>query len=146
MVLERPITEQEQVRTMMVRKRMEKLEGMRGESTPPECHPPSEGSDLVLLGWGSSWGAIREAVDLLRAENIRAEMLHFCDVYPLLREGIPDRIGDNTRVIGVESNYTGQFADLFRFETGIPVTERILKYDGRPLSPEEIARQVRALL
>ena len=140
------ITEQEQVRTMMVRKRMEKLEGMRGESTPPECHPPSEGSDLVLLGWGSSWGAIREAVDLLRAENIRAEMLHFCDVYPLLREGIPDRIGENTRVIGVESNYTGQFADLFRFETGIPVTERILKYDGRPLSPEEIARQVRALL
>ena len=140
------ITESEQVRTMMVRKRMEKLEGMRGESTPPECHPPSEGSDLVLLGWGSSWGAIREAVDLLRAENIRAEMLHFCDVYPLLREGIPDRIGENTRVIGVESNYTGQFADLFRFETGIPVTERILKYDGRPLSPEEIARQVRGLL
>jgi len=140
------ITEQEQVRTMMVRKRMEKLEGMRGESTPPECHPPSEGSDLVLLGWGSSWGAIREAVDLLRAENIRVKMLHFCDVYPLLREGIPDRIGENTRVIGVESNYTGQFADLFRFETGIPVTERILKYDGRPLSPEEIARQVRGLL
>jgi 2-oxoglutarate ferredoxin oxidoreductase subunit alpha len=73
-------------------------------------------------------------------------MLHFCDVYPLPREGIPDRIGENTRVIGVESNYTGQFADLFRLETGIPVTERILKYDGRPLSPEEITRQVRGLL
>jgi len=140
------ITEQEQVRTMMVRKRMEKLEGMRRESTPPECHPPSEGSDLVLLGWGSSWGAIREAVDLLRAENIRAKMLHFCDVYPLLRNGIPDRVGESAEVIGVESNYTGQFADLFQFETGIPVTERILKYDGRPLSPEEIARQVRGLL
>jgi len=140
------ITENEQVRTMMVRKRMEKLEGMRGESEPPECHPSAEDPDLVLLGWGSSWGAIREAVDLLRAENIRAKMLHFRDVYPIRREGILDRIGEKARVIGVESNYTGQFADLFRSETGIHVTERILKYDGRPFSPEEIARQVRGLL
>ena len=105
-----------------------------------------DGSDLVLLGWGSSWGPIREAVDLLREENIRARMLHFCDVYPLGREGFSGRIGRDARVVAVENNYTGQFADLFHLETGIPVRDRILKYDGRPFSPEEVARRVRSLL
>lgn len=139
------ITESAEVRTAMMRKRMEKLEGMRRESKPPEVLPPDDG-DLVLLGWGSTWGAMREAVDLLRSENIRARMFHYCDVYPLAREGLADRIGENARVIGVEGNYTGQFADLFQLETGIPVTDRILKYDGRPFSAEEIARRVRDLL
>ena len=139
------ITESAEVRTAMVRKRMEKLEGMRLESTPPEVVPPEDG-DLVLLGWGSSWGAMREAVDLLRNENIGARMFHYCDVFPLGKKGLVERIGENARVIGLESNYTGQFADLFQLETGIPVTDRILKYDGRPFSAEEIAGRVRALL
>jgi len=139
------ITEAAMARKKMVEKRMRKLEGMRGDATPPECYPP-DGSDVVLLGWGSSWGALREAVDLLRAEGIRATMLHFCDVHPLARAGLPGWIGENASVIGVESNYTGQFSDLFRLETGIPVTHRILKYDGRPLSPEEVARKARSLL
>lgn len=141
------ITETAEIRKRMVRKRMEKLEGMRRESTPPECVPEGqEGSELVLLGWGSSWGPIQEAVDVLRAENIPAQMLHFCDVYPLRREALSGRIGRNARVIAVENNYTGQFADLFHRETGIPVRDRILKYDGRPFSPEEIVRQVRGLV
>jgi 2-oxoglutarate ferredoxin oxidoreductase subunit alpha len=139
------ITESAEIRTAMMRKRMEKLEGMRRESTPPEVAPPDDG-DLVLLGWGSTWGAMREAVDLLRNENIRARMLHYCDVFPLGKQGLAERIGENARVIGLENNYTGQFADLFHLETGIPVKDRILKYDGRPFSAEEIAGRVRALL
>lgn len=73
-------------------------------------------------------------------------MLHYCDVYPLEKKGLAERIGENARVIGLEGNYTGQFADLFQLETGVPVTDRILKYDGRPFSAEEIARRVRDLL
>ncbi len=141
------ITEDAEIRKRMVRKRMEKLEGMRREFIPPECVPDSqEGSDVVLLGWGSSWGPLREAVDILREENIRARMLHFCNVFPLRLEGFSTRIGGNARVIAVENNYTGQFADLFHLETGIPVRDRILKYDGRPFSAEEVARRVRSLL
>ena len=139
------ITESAEVRTAMMRKRMEKLEGMRRESPPPEGTPPDDG-EIVLLGWGSSRGAMREAVDLLRAEDIRARMLHYCDVYPLEKRGLAERIGKPAKVIGVEGNYTGQFADLFQQETGIPVTDRILKYDGRPFSAEEIAERVRNLV
>ncbi len=139
------ITESAEVRTAMMNKRMEKLEGMRRESAPPEIAPSDDG-DVVLLGWGSSWGPMREAVDLLRAEGVEARMLHYCDVYPLDREGLAARIGEKTRVIGVESNYTGQFADLFHLETGCQVSNRILKYDGRPFSAEEIAGRAKELL
>jgi 2-oxoglutarate ferredoxin oxidoreductase subunit alpha len=139
------ITESAEVRRAMMQKRMEKLEGMRRESTPPEVAPPDDG-DLVLLGWGSTWGAMREAVDLLRTEQIRARMFHYRDVYPLGKQGLVEQIGENARIIGLENNYTGQFSDLFQLETGIPVTDRILKYDGRPFSAEEIAERVRALL
>jgi 2-oxoglutarate ferredoxin oxidoreductase subunit alpha len=140
------ITENPEIRKSMMRKRMEKLEGMRRESEPPECHPASDDADLVLLGWGSVGGPLREAVDLLRADGIRAQMLHFCDVFPLRREGFPPWMGDRTRVVAVENNYTGQFADLLLRETGIRVADRILKYDGRPFSADEIASKARDLL
>jgi 2-oxoglutarate ferredoxin oxidoreductase subunit alpha len=140
------ITESAEIRKAMMRKRMEKLEGIRRESEPPECHPASDGADLVLLGWGSVQGPLREAVDRLRAEGVRARMLHCCDVYPLRREGFAPRIGDRAKVVAVENNYTGQFADLLLRETGIRVAETILKYDGRPFSAEEIASRARDLL
>jgi 2-oxoglutarate ferredoxin oxidoreductase subunit alpha len=139
------ITESAEIRNKMMRKRMAKLESMRKESTPPETYPTDDG-DIVLLGWGSSLGPLREAVDLLRAERVPARMLHACDVYPLRREAFIERIGNPARVIAVENNYTGQFANLFHLETGIPVAERILKYDGRPFSADEIAGKVRDLL
>jgi 2-oxoglutarate ferredoxin oxidoreductase subunit alpha len=139
------ITESAEVRKAMVRKRMEKLEGIRREAAPPEVIPSGD-TDLVLLGWGSSWGAMREAVGLLRAEGVQARMVHYSDVYPLGKHGPIERIGEHARIIGLESNYTGQFADLFQLETGIPVKDRILKYDGRPFSAEEIAEKVRAML
>ncbi len=139
------ITENAATRRAMMQKRMEKLEGMRRESAPPEVSP-SEAGDILLLCWGSSRGPVREALDLLRAERISAQMLHYCDVYPLAREDIAPRIGEDTRIIGLESNYTGQFADLFQLETGLRVPDRILKYDGRPFSAEEIAGRVKDFL
>lgn len=140
------ITENAETRRAMMRKRMEKLEGMRRESAPPEGYPAGDDAELVLLGWGSLWGPMREAVDLLRAEGVRAQMLHYGDVYPIRTEVPAPRLGERTRVVAVENNYTGQFADLFARETGLAVADRILKYDGRPFSAEEIAGRLRDLL
>ncbi len=139
------ITESAEVRAAMMHKRMAKLEGMRREAAPPEDTHPGDG-EIILLGWGSSRGAMREAVDLLRDEGLPARMLHYCDVYPLERKGPAERFGEHTRIIGLEGNYSGQFADLFQRETGLSVTDRILKYDGRPFSAEEIAGRVRNLV
>jgi 2-oxoglutarate ferredoxin oxidoreductase subunit alpha len=42
----------------------------------------------------------------------------------------------------VEGNFTGQLATLLKMTMGVEVAGKILKYDGRPFSPEYILRNV----
>ncbi|KKS74448.1 MAG: 2-oxoglutarate ferredoxin oxidoreductase subunit alpha, partial [Parcubacteria group bacterium GW2011_GWA1_43_27] len=42
------------------------------------------------------------------------------------------------RRVLIENNYSGQLAGLIRERTGIDITDKFLKYDGRPINPEEI--------
>jgi 2-oxoglutarate ferredoxin oxidoreductase subunit alpha len=137
------ITESAAVRTRMMTKRMRKLEGMRLEMGGPEINPPKP-SEVALVGWGSTYGALKEAVDLLRGDGISAQMIHFSEIYPFPRDRFADRIGGQTKIYVVENNYSGQFADYFRLETGLPIHRKMLKFDGRPFSPQEIAAKVQS--
>ena len=97
-----------------------------------------------MLGWGSTWGPIAEAVELLNREgNARYAALVFGDVYPLPQKLLLEKASKAKRVINVEQNATGQLAGLIREHTGIACTSSILKYDGRQISAEEIATRVR---
>ncbi|HML68530.1 MAG TPA: 2-oxoacid:acceptor oxidoreductase subunit alpha [Clostridia bacterium] len=136
------ITESAEVRTKMMDKRMKKLEGIRQELLEPEFIG-SDGFDTLLLGWGSTWGPIAEAVELLNREgNARYAALVFGDVYPLPQKLLLEKAPKAKRVINVEQNATGQLAGLIREHTGIACTGSILKYDGRQISAEEIANRV----
>jgi len=136
------ITESAEVREQMVRKRMMKLEGMRREMKHPEAYTSRNG-DIVLMGWGSTYGAMKEAVDLMNREGLQATMLHFSEIYPFPPKDFAREIKENAKFFAIENNYGGQFADLFSFETGISVSHKILKYDGRPFSPQEIVAQIK---
>ena len=136
------ITESAEVRNRMVRKRMQKLEGIRTEIALPEIYP-SKKSDIVLVGWGSIYGAIREAVDLLRSEGVGAQMIHFSEIFPFTARPFLKKIKKKTKIFAVENNYNGQFADIFTKETGISIFHKILKYDGRPFAPQEIVARVK---
>jgi 2-oxoglutarate ferredoxin oxidoreductase subunit alpha len=46
----------------------------------------------------------------------------------------------------VENNYTGQLGSLIREMTGIDITQKVLKYDGRPFSEEELVEALRQAL
>jgi 2-oxoglutarate ferredoxin oxidoreductase subunit alpha len=50
------------------------------------------------------------------------------------------------RTILVEENYSGQLGDLIRAKTGIAVDQRLVKFDGRPFSEEELLDAVRTAL
>ena len=97
----------------------------------------------MLVGWGSTYGAMKEAAEVLNAEGVATQMVHFSEVFPFPSKEFLQSIGDHSRVFVVEQNFTGQFGDLFSFETGLGVFHKILKYDGRPFSPREIATQVK---
>ena len=73
-------------------------------------------------------------------------MLHFSEVHPFPLEHSFTEISRDARIVAIENNYTGQFADLFHFESGLPIFHKILKYDGRPFSAMEIATRVKEAL
>lgn len=139
------ITESATVRNQMVRKRMQKLEGLRREIGPPEIYPAGE-TELVLLGWGSTHGAIKESVDELNQNGISAQMIHYSELFPFNLKHVAIAELRKSKIIAVENNFTGQFADFFSKTTGLSVDERILKYDGRPFTPGEIVDQIKDMI
>jgi 2-oxoglutarate ferredoxin oxidoreductase subunit alpha len=137
------ITESADVRKQQMDKRMRKFERMTEEIEPPEVYPDSNSADIVLLGWGSTYGAIREAVDVMRREGIKTQMIHFSEIYPFPSQDFLREILRNSKVFAVENNFTGQFADLFNSKTGVSILHKVVKYDGRPFSPQEVVKEVK---
>jgi 2-oxoglutarate ferredoxin oxidoreductase subunit alpha len=135
------ITESGDVRNQMMRKRMQKLSGILNELKPPTIYPAKK-SDVVLLSWGSLYGATKEAVDLLNSDGASAQMIHFSDIFPFNASSFIKNIKKKSKIFALESNYSGQFADLFTSQTTLPIFHKILKYDGRPFSPREIVSRV----
>lgn len=136
------ITESSEVRIQMMDKRMKKLDLLKDELIEPEFFG-DENCETLLLGWGSTYGPIAEAIKLLNeAEPGKYGALSFGDVYPLPTKLLTQKAKQATRIINVEQNATGQLKDLIREQTGIECTESILKYDGRQISGEEIVERV----
>ncbi|MHC4196488.1 MAG: 2-oxoacid:acceptor oxidoreductase subunit alpha [Planctomycetota bacterium] len=133
------LTEDLDIRVRMVQKRMKKLEGLRGEIAPPEIYGRKNAKTL-LIGWGSTYGAIREAVDTMNrgGDGGSAAMMHINELWPFPSLEVARAIEKFKRCFVVENNATGQLARIIRAETGETVTGNILKYDGLPFSPEQI--------
>ncbi len=138
------ITESATVRKQMVRKRMKKLEGLRREIGPPEIYPAAD-AELTLVGWGSTHGVIREAVDALNQNGVRACMIHYSELFPFNIRHAPMKVLEKSKIIAVENNFSGQFADFFSSQTGLTIDQRILKYDGRPFTSREIIEQIKGI-
>jgi 2-oxoglutarate ferredoxin oxidoreductase subunit alpha len=68
-------------------------------------------------------------------------MLHLMELWPF-PEGIAETIRSAKMSFTVENNSTSQLRRLIRMETGIECNAGITKYDGRPLTPEEIIKEV----
>lgn len=139
------ITESAEVRQNMVDKRMLKLQGIISELEEPEFFG-SKKAEVLLLGWGSTWGPIKEAVELLNQETPdKYCALVFGDVDPLPDKVLKDQAQRVSSIINIEQNATGQLAGLIREKTGIVCTQSILKYDGRQIAGEEIALRIRGV-
>lgn len=136
------ITEDMGVRKRMTDKRLKKADLVRKLALAPELVGPKEYSNLVV-GWGSTYGVIREGMELLGMKD--TAFLHFGQVYPL-HESVAGYLGRAKKIIVVENNATGQFANLLRTELGFEIKDRLLKYDGMPFAVEEIVEGVGRML
>jgi 2-oxoglutarate ferredoxin oxidoreductase subunit alpha len=127
------ITEDMQNRHRMMEKRMRKLEIARQDIEPPTRYGPDQ-AQLTLVGWGSTYGVLREVVDRLGG---KARLVHFRDLWPFPAKAATEALQGGKLVV-VENNYTGQFRRLLQSETCLSVEHTISRYDGRPLSPEDV--------
>jgi 2-oxoglutarate ferredoxin oxidoreductase subunit alpha len=123
-------------------KRLRKQAGLKTEIGSPKFHQMPN-AEFTLIGWGSTYGAIREAADLLQKEDIAANILHISDIWPFPSEAVSSILNNGTKSIVIENNATAQMGQLIRRETGYKVNSTILKSDGRPFSPQEIVDGVK---
>lgn len=135
------VTETSAMRISQAGKRLKKLEAIKKDIQPPNVYGDAE-AEITFVSWGSCRGAILDAMDMLRAKGKTAKLVHFTWLYPFPEEAALTSLSAATRLIDVEQNATGQLASLIREHTGVLVKEKILKFDGRPLYPEEIVEKV----
>lgn len=136
------LTEDAGERTAQVQKRLRKLLLLEKEIGTPQKYGPKK-AETTLIGWGSTYGAIHEAVDILRKEDASVNMLHLSELWPFPAKAVADVVSKARNSYVIENNATGQLARLIKAETGYDVSRRILKFDGRPFTPAYIAGAVR---
>src|SRR6185503_3600950 len=133
-------------RRMMVEKRARKMETVLAQIAPPKLFGP-ENAQVTLVGWGSTEGVIREAIEKLAGdEGIVANQLHVKWIVPFHADEVSRILGRSKRVIIVENNHSGQFARYLRSETGFKAHGHIRKYDGEPFMPHHIVEAVKEQL
>jgi 2-oxoglutarate ferredoxin oxidoreductase subunit alpha len=128
-------------RRQMVEKRARKLNDFLKRVEPPKVEGPAN-AEVTLLGWGSTEGVLREAVELLNARGIKTNYLSVKWIKPLHADAISTALSRAKKVIVVENNYSGQFYRYLRSETGLSVAGHIRKYDGEPLLPHHVVNGV----
>lgn len=133
------------VRRMIMLKRMHKLEELLKELPPPKLEGPADAA-VTLVTWGSTYGVVREAAELLTAAGTKTNYLVIKWIYPFHAKEVTDALSKAKKKISVEVNYTSQMARYIRSETGIAMDAHINKYDGEPLEPQDIVNDVQAIL
>jgi len=131
---------------------------LRSALKPPAVHGDAEG-DLLVIGWGSTLGAIEEAVDRLRAEGYRVSSVHLRFLSPM-EPGLREIFSRFRQVMTIEINYSdeiaepyvdresrrySQLAQLLRAQTLVDI-DCWSRVPGSPLPPGMIEEQLRRRL
>ena len=136
-----------EVHEMMMAKRFKKLEVLGTTITPEEREEVEpEGSEIGVIGWGSTHGAITEAIERLeRDDGATIAHLHPRIVSPLREWPIRRFLGPLKKIIVPEENYTGQFAHFLKAKFGIKPIE-VHKAKGIPFTSEELYKAFKEVL
>ncbi len=137
------ITEDLNLRVQMVDKRLRKFEGIRQEAIMPVRFGDRDAA-TVLISWGSNRLIVQEAVEALQTVGLSVEAWHFGQVYPLTSKMVSGLSGK--RLICIENNAMGQFANLLKRELGLNVNHLVQKYNGECFTVAELVERVRNII
>jgi 2-oxoglutarate ferredoxin oxidoreductase subunit alpha len=137
------------IHTKMNAKRREKIKRLGATLPLPEIFGESTG-DVLLVGWGSTWGPIREATQRAHEKGLAVSCVHFRHLHPL-PNGLETLFAGFKKVLVVEMNDQGlygcgQMATLLRARYCDPRIESICKTDGLTFRIREILDGIQAHL
>src|SRR5690606_10664081 len=115
------ITEDPELRIRMMDKRMDKLEVALKEIPDEDkvVEYGEEEGDIAIVSWGSTKGAILDAMDMLAAEGIKVKFVQVRLISPFPGEMVKSMLKDSKIIVDIEMNYTGQLGSVLRQHTGI---------------------------
>lgn len=121
--------------------------------------------DLLVLGWGSSKGAILDALECMMSDaqtsptpkkarvkkqptpkKISVGYLHYTYCWPMKTDRLRALMGKSKRTVLVEGNHEGQLGKLLQGAGVGPLPTKILKYDGRPFFVDELSSNFSSLI
>jgi len=135
------LTESAEFRTLQVAKRLRKYEGLKQAMGLP-MFDQTPGAEITLIGWGSTYGAIREASAILKKSGAASNILHISRIWPFPADAVLAALQSTPKNVVIENNATGQMAELIQAETGYRQLKRINRWDGRPISAQYIIERL----
>jgi 2-oxoglutarate ferredoxin oxidoreductase subunit alpha len=127
-------------RIAQVDKRARKLESARQELTGAQVYGNPK-AKKTIVAWGSTKGPILDALATMKHGD-EFKLLHLNIIWPFPTEAVTKVLERSKKVILMENNATGQLGNIIAQETGFEIRQKFLKYDGRPLFPEEIRQHL----
>ncbi|TLX88916.1 MAG: 2-oxoacid:acceptor oxidoreductase subunit alpha [Thaumarchaeota archaeon] len=143
------ISEDPENRNKMMDKRMKKLDlalEKIAENDKAICYDFESDSKNVVISWGSTKGAILEALEKLSEEGSKLRFIQVRLLHPFPTETVKKFLTDAKLVIDVEMNYSSQLGSLVQQNTGREIDYKIVKYNGRPMSTTEIYIALKRIL
>ena len=133
----------------MTDKRRNKLVELSHKLPLPEIHGDTEG-DVLLVGWGSTYGPIKESVNRLRSEGHKVGAAHLRHMHPMAA-GMGEMFAKYKHVVVVEMNDSGvygygQLAMLLRASLADPRIQSVCKTDGLTFRIREIVTGVEKVM
>ncbi|HZD82512.1 MAG TPA: 2-oxoacid:ferredoxin oxidoreductase subunit alpha [Nitrososphaeraceae archaeon] len=144
------ITEDPDNRIKMMNKRMSKLD-LALKEIPDEDKARAYGQDdpssgVTIVSWGSTKGAILDAIDRLVAEGKKAKFIQIRLMHPFPTALVEKMLANSKVLVDIEMNYTSQLGVLIKQNLSRSIDYKIVKYNGRPMSSSEVYNALMSII
>jgi 2-oxoglutarate ferredoxin oxidoreductase subunit alpha len=125
-------------------KRMLKLK-LAAELAPPPARfgVPSPEADVSIIVFGTTKAPVREAMGWLERDGIKVALMQVVTLWPFPADAVTAFLDASKRTMVIEGNHDGQLEGLIRQECLRSIDWRLHRYDGRPISPEQVYETVK---
>jgi len=124
----------------MMRRRAAKLDGIPDDACGAETFG-APAAETLVLGWGSTYGAVREAVERLCAAGTPVRGIYPKRLWPYPARRLEPEVARARRVVVPEASAGGGWARLVEMHHGVRAI-RVARFDGRPFRPGDLADRI----